>query len=95
MVLEIVGQRVFDDFIEAMILAAIPESVTPVLVLLEFASRNDGSAPVFERKCCHLLPAVCHRALRLFLRASQFDAHKSFAEIEVALWIWNLNAGFT
>jgi hypothetical protein len=54
LVFEIVRQRVFDDFIEAMIFAAIAESVAPVLALLEFASRNDGSAPVFERKRCHL-----------------------------------------
>jgi hypothetical protein len=38
LVFEIVRQRVFDDFIEAMIFAAIAESVAPVLALLEFAS---------------------------------------------------------
>ena len=37
LVFEIVRQRVFDDFIEAMIFAAIAESVAPVLALLEFA----------------------------------------------------------
>ena len=38
LVFEIVRQRVFDDFIETMIFAAIAESVAPVFALLEFAS---------------------------------------------------------
>ena len=38
LIFEIVRQRVFDDFIETMIFAAIAESVAPVFALLEFAS---------------------------------------------------------
>jgi hypothetical protein len=38
LVFEIVRQRVFDDFIEAMIFAAVAESVAPIFALLEFAS---------------------------------------------------------
>jgi hypothetical protein len=38
LVFEIVRQRVFDDFVEAMILAAIAEGVPPLFALLQFAS---------------------------------------------------------
>src|SRR5437016_3893639 len=54
LIFEIIGQCFLDDFIEAMVFAAVVKSAGPVFILLKLAGRDDSSSAVFKRKCRHL-----------------------------------------
>lgn len=94
LIFEIIGQCFLNDFVEAMVFAAIVKSAGPVFILLKLVGRDDGSSAVFKRKCRHLSHAVRNRALRRLFRRRHFDAHNPVSEMEVALRAWNFDARF-
>src|SRR6266513_2943042 len=53
LVFEIIGQCLLNDFVEAMVFAAIVKSAGPVFILLKLIGRDDGSSAVLERKRRH------------------------------------------
>src|SRR5437667_10892763 len=50
LIFEIIGQCLLNDFVEAMVFAAIVKSAGPVFILLKLIGRDDGSSAVLERK---------------------------------------------
>ncbi len=66
LIFEIIGQCFLNDFVEAMVFAAVVKGAGPVFILLKLVGRDDSSGAVFKRKCRHLLCAVRNRALRRF-----------------------------
>jgi len=91
---EIIGQCLLNDFVEAMVFAAVVKSVGPVFILPKLIGRDDGSSAVLKRKWRHLSRTIRHGALRRFLRRRHFDAHNTVSEMEIALGAWNFDARF-
>src|SRR5438067_12723151 len=85
LIFEIIGQCFLNDFVEAMVFAAVVKGAGPVFILLKLVGRDDGSSAVFKRKCRHLSRAVRNRALLRFSCGSHFDATHSATEIHIAL----------
>jgi hypothetical protein len=94
LIFEIIGQCLLNDFVEAMVFAAVVKGAWPVFILLKLIGRDDGSSALFKRKCRHLSHAVRNGALRRFFRRRHFDAHNPVSEMEVALRAWNFDARF-
>src|SRR5207248_10077330 len=53
LIFEIIGQCLLNDFVEAMVFAAIVKSAGPVFILLKLIGRDDGSSAVLERTRRH------------------------------------------
>src|SRR4026207_762428 len=94
LIFEIIGQCFLNDFVEAMVFAAIVKSAGPVFILLKLIGRDDGSSTVLKRECRHLSRTVRNCALRRFFRRCHFDARKPVAEMEVALRVRNFDTRF-
>lgn len=94
LIVEIIGQCLLNDFVEAMVFAAVVKSVGPVFILPQLIGRDDGSSAVFKRKCRHLSRTVRNCALRRFFRRRHFDAHNPVSEMKIALRAWNFDARF-
>ena len=94
LIVEIIGQCLLNDFVEAMVFAAVVKSVGPVFILPQLVGRDDGSSAVLKRKCPHLSRTVRRGARRRFFRRHHFDAHDTVSEMEIALGAWNFDARF-
>ena len=94
LIFEIIGQCLLNDFVEAMVFAAVVKSVGPVFILPKLIGRDDGGSAVFKRKWRHLSRTIRHGALRRFFRRRHFDAHNTVSEMEIALRAWNFDARF-
>src|SRR5438874_389550 len=92
-VFKIIGQRFLDDFVEAMVFAAVVKGAGPVFVLPKLVGRDGDSSAVFKRKCRHLSRAVRHYTLRGLFGLLHFHAHNSVAEMQIALRARNFDAG--
>src|SRR5437667_3198734 len=53
LIFEIIGQCLFNDFVEAMVFAAVVKGAGPVFILPQLIGRDDGSSAVLKRKCRH------------------------------------------
>src|SRR5437868_14259305 len=54
LIVEIIGQCLLNDFVEAMVFAAVVKSVGTVYILQKLIGRDDGSSAVLKRKWRHL-----------------------------------------
>ena len=94
LIVEIIVQCLLNDFVEAMVFAAVVKSVGPVFILPKLIGRDDGSSAVLKRKWRHLSRTIRYGALRRFFRRHHFDAHDTVSEMEIALGAWNFDARF-
>src|SRR5207248_2738963 len=53
LIFEIIGQCLFNDFVEAMVFAAVVKGAGPVFILPQLIGRDDGGSAVLKRKCRH------------------------------------------
>src|SRR5438128_3859057 len=90
LIFEIIGQCLLNDFVEAMVFAAVAKSAGPVFILLKLMGRDDGSSAVFKRKCRHLSHAVRNGVLRRLVRRRYLDAHNHVSALFFALRTWSL-----